>query len=120
MNAVIVLDVTKRKVLFAPQNKNWKWKINIPIKRIELKVGKYTYYQNIAKGFPEFEIFCEYWNCPKEKTVCIPIIDNLIDMRQFVNAFIYGRYLIDTQNNFIEYVLSHIIDDMNKQEVYIL
>lgn len=118
MNAIIVLDVTKRKVLFTPQNKNWKWKINIPIKRIELKDGKYTYYQNIASSFPEFEIYCEYWNYPKEKTVCIPIIDNMIDMRQFVSKFIYGDFLIDTQNTFVECVLQHIINDINRNEVF--
>ena len=120
MNAVIVLDVTKRKVLFAPQNKSWKWKINIPVKRIELKEGKYTYYQNIASGFPEFEIYCEYWNCPKEKTISIPIINNAIDMRQFVSKFICGNFCIDTQNSFVECVLSHIIDDINRKEVFIV
>jgi hypothetical protein len=92
MNANIVLSVRGRKVVFNPHAAYFKWKIMLPIERVEVICEKSHYFERVGYVPRTFQnalkvtISSNEWNMPKSENVVIPIHNNICELNQVCNT----------------------------------
>lgn len=88
MNANIVLSVKGRKVNFNPHASHFKWKIMLPIERVEVICEKSHHFERVGYVPRTFQnalkvtILSNEWNILKSENVVIPIRDNICELNQ--------------------------------------
>lgn len=96
MNANIVLSVKGRKVNFDPHATHFKWKIMLPIERVEVISEKSHYFERVSYVPRTFQnalkvtILSNKWDFSKCENVVIPIHNNICTLNQVCDTLFHN------------------------------